>query len=112
MSLGAQFLIKLHTDSTNTIVFDSLKVTSFTHDGSFNGNSGTGSITTVKIEDYPGLHHDSYDVQIAYAQGSIPAYSNTLTTIIGYAEAAILAIIAAGPISEGGGGPTVPPTTI
>ena len=113
MALGSRFKIKLNTNqTTNTIEFVSLRVDAFTHDASFNGGTGTGSVTTVKIEDFLPSHRDSYEVSISYAAGSIPSYANTLTTIIGYAEAAVLAVIAAGPVSEGGGGPSVAPTTI
>jgi len=107
MSIGAEYHVKVHTDSTNRIVFDSLSIHEFTHDGSFNGGTGTGSVTSVKVDDYPGRHLDSYEVTTAYAAASIPATSTTLNTILGSALTAIQAVVPGG---VGGGTPSIDPS--
>lgn len=100
--LGAQYTVKVHTDSTNRIVFDALTVNSFSHEASF-----VTPVTVVKVNDYPALHLDGYEVITSYPAGQIPASSTTIYTFVSVALAAIQAVVPGG---VGGGTPLVDPS--
>ena len=106
MAIGVQYDIRLHEDATGVIVFDSLTRKEFTHDAAF-----VAPVTTVKFEDYPGAHLDSFEVKTSYPFGGEPdKAATTIDDVISAAVVVIDAAIRAG--TSGGGAPSVNPSFV
>lgn len=100
---GHDIVVILTTDSTNTLQFGGITIKPFTYDASFNGGTGTGLVTSVSVEDFPGYHHDTYSVNLKYSFDAIPLVTTTVGTLIATAETAVYAALAAGVGGIGGG---------
>lgn len=102
MSLqGKVYTVKVHTNSTNRLVLDSLEIKDFTYE------SGAATVKTVYVEDYPAGHLDTYRVQFAYIVADIPASSTSLATLLSNAQTEIAAVVPGG---VGGGTPSIDPS--
>lgn len=99
MALGQMYTIKIHEDSTGTVVFDSVDIVEFNHVGGFVG------ATSVKREDFTGSVNDAYVVQVTYANGSTPDQSTmTVDALLVLAKDAVNAAYGDGEA----GAPTAP----
>jgi hypothetical protein len=81
---------KLHTILMKRVggaaTFVSLETTDFSHE------AGATTSTTVTKFDTVGTANDTYKVQVAYPNGSVPAGTTTLTNLIATAVAAVDAV--------------------
>lgn len=84
MSTGYQHTIKIHEDSTGTVVLDSFARKAFTHDSSF-----TASSTSVVKNDFVNDGNDAYTVQVSYPTGDEPATSTSLANLLTTAKDAV-----------------------
>jgi hypothetical protein len=63
MATGTRYVTKIHADTNDNIVFDGLSIEYF-NDSS--NPAVTISDTTIKVGDYNGTHHDSFEVSVDY----------------------------------------------
>ena len=70
MATGIRYITKIHADVSDNIVFDGLTIEYF-NDSS--NPAVTASDTYIKVVDYLGTHHDSFEVVVDYPA----AYSGT-----------------------------------
>lgn len=81
--IGQMFVIKIHEDDSGVVVFDSVTITPFTHE------AGAVTTTSVVKNDFTGSANDAYTVKFAYPNGSVPASSTTMATLLTNAQNAV-----------------------
>ena len=92
MAIGVQHTIKIKEDpDTGVLSLVSLQVAEFNHDGTF-----VATATSAVKEDFAGSPNDTFTVKVAYPNGSAPASSTTLATLVATAKTAVNTLIGSG----------------
>lgn len=100
MPVGIIYVVRCHEDSVGVLVFDSVYVTSFSHESSV-----VAPFAQVYIDDVRNTPNDAWLVKLLYPLGTDPGNTQTLQDLLDDAETAIDA-----QYNVSGVGPSSPPS--